>query len=416
MKAHISTNLKEHIRDNSGFSLVELLVAVAIVAIVFTPILKSFTTAAVVNSRAQRTQNATSLAESVMEDVKGKSVEQLYSEASLTMPSAPPYEISYSGVTATQGVTYDVDVKLSIDEYADTDRYDERKANIASNTEDYDDVRDANLVALPKMQDIDSSQNAVLSWEINEYDGVAFEAILDKNVEDTTGDYWADKSWWGGIRKLLGGGEKTLKIELTEDESDIRVHAEAIYDPHDPGYTPISYTLYNSSFEKDKMEDVYIFYTVMKDDAEARKRQEEAAGHAFYMFFLGKESIEIVDSTSHEHNIYLVVQNITTEFEISGIDNSNHTVTIKDKKAGETTVVIKNITSDDSGFKINGHKTFTNFSYSIAEGGQLVYMPANLYETETKSKLYYVTVDVKDTDGNILATLTSTKPTGDEVN
>lgn len=422
MKQNVITENKIHSDDNTGFSLIELLVAVAILAAVFTPIIKSFSTAAIVNSKAQRVQNATSLAESIMEDVKSKSVKNLYDEMSLTMPASPPYKISYTDVTATQGIKYDADITISTLEYANTDRNDERKNNKVEKKDDFGDVTDANLVPIPKLQDIDSSQNVVLSWEINEYDGVALEALLDKNVDDTTGAYGDEKSWWGGIRQIRneGKGEKIVRVYLeNEGSTDIKVRAEATYEPNSTDYAPVSYTIYSASFDKNEMEDVYIFYTVMKDVEEAKNRQSIAEGNgSIYFFSLQNESIEIIDNTSgHDYNVFLVVQNIEADkFEISSIDASRKTVTIKDKKDGESTVVIKNITSDANGFKISGHKTFTNFSYSIAEGGGFVYMPANLFETEVKDKIYNVKVDVKDKDGNVLATYTSTKPAGDEVN
>ena len=57
-------------RKNSGFTLVEVLVAVAILAVVSVPIIQSFVSVAQINSKSRRRQIATTIAESVMESCK----------------------------------------------------------------------------------------------------------------------------------------------------------------------------------------------------------------------------------------------------------------------------------------------------------------------------------------------------------
>lgn len=58
-------------RKNRGFTLVEVLVAAAILSVVVTPILSSFVTIARVNAKSRRRLSATTIANSVMESVKG---------------------------------------------------------------------------------------------------------------------------------------------------------------------------------------------------------------------------------------------------------------------------------------------------------------------------------------------------------
>lgn len=127
--------------DHKGFSLIEVIVAVAILAAVSAPILQSFTTAAITNSRAQATQDATSLSEDIMEKVKSTSIETLYKEATgavsgrvgdaainpsdatflssgetsegASFVNTAPYKISYNNVTATSGKRYDAEVTIS---------------------------------------------------------------------------------------------------------------------------------------------------------------------------------------------------------------------------------------------------------------------------------------------------------------
>lgn len=62
-------------RNNKGFTLVELLVAVTILAIIVVPFMQSFVTAAKTNAKAKKIQNATELASNVMEELKSNDIE-----------------------------------------------------------------------------------------------------------------------------------------------------------------------------------------------------------------------------------------------------------------------------------------------------------------------------------------------------
>ncbi len=61
-------------RRDSGFTLVEVLIAVAILAIVSIPILQSFVSVAQVNGKSRRRLSATTVAENMMESCKGFSM------------------------------------------------------------------------------------------------------------------------------------------------------------------------------------------------------------------------------------------------------------------------------------------------------------------------------------------------------
>ena len=55
--------------NNRGFSLVEILIAVAILVLCAVPLLKAFVTSAQTNVRARQNLNATTLAENIMEEI-----------------------------------------------------------------------------------------------------------------------------------------------------------------------------------------------------------------------------------------------------------------------------------------------------------------------------------------------------------
>ena len=61
-------------KKNSGFTLVEVLVAVAILAVISIPIIQSFVSVAQVNGKARRRMIANTIAESLMEACKSTSL------------------------------------------------------------------------------------------------------------------------------------------------------------------------------------------------------------------------------------------------------------------------------------------------------------------------------------------------------
>ena len=64
-------------RNNKGFTLVELLIAITILGIIVGPFMHSFVTASRTNAKAQQIQNATLLATNIMEEVKANSIGDL---------------------------------------------------------------------------------------------------------------------------------------------------------------------------------------------------------------------------------------------------------------------------------------------------------------------------------------------------
>lgn len=417
-----SSDNKSIINDNSGLSIVEVLVAVAILAIVFVPLLKTFTQASTINSKAQKLQNVTSLAEGVMEDVKGKSIQELHDlaveredvsflpldkDGTLTkgnLNNVPPYTVTYKNVTATQGITYDAVVKIATDKYKNTDRRDGRKAG-----NDIGDVSDANIRELPQINKVDSNKNAVLSWELNKYDNKALENLAAENSVTDSDIATLKESY----KKTA---EKYINIEINEDSetSSTKVSCEVEYKTgKNASDKSLKYLVYTGYFVEPAGSgvsgpDIYLFYTLTE-------KVKDGAGYISEP--IKKENIKIEDKTTGKmHNVYFIVQDGINKLPT----NKGSKVTINVSGSGYSETISYDIhpiipdtlpllagasTPDDESDDVF---FFTNVEDEYGNSGEL-------FTSKSKDRIYYVTVEIKEHGKpEVLGTYTSTMQTGAE--
>ncbi|MDO4188193.1 MAG: type II secretion system protein [Lachnospiraceae bacterium] len=382
-------------KDNRGFSIVELIVAVSILAVVFIPVLKNFTMGALTNAKAQKMQNVTSVAEKMMEEVKGDSIEKLYDDAVASEDimflsgadatdylsggehssdsadyDEPPYVIVYDKAIATQGTTYKVCVKIDHASYA-----------IGSAP----DASRINTVKLPQLYDVkDSKDHAVLSWEMSEYDFNAFNNLADENTRE--------ESTNSSIKNIIkDNGIKTTTITL-DDASGGTVDISC----------NVTYTTGNSSYSKALEYDVYSGNLKNLDVDE-----ENNGGPHIYLFYkmaaidnseyMPHEVISVVDNTTAGvHNVYLMLQN---NGYINDLRYTNETKSADLELTYNGNTLAK---GDGSGLSAThwnspegaAHKWdyYTNLTsnYGIESG--------NLYDVKRKNRVYEVTVTVYDGD------------------
>ncbi len=106
--------------NNAGFSLLELLIAVIILAVIVAPLLNSFLVSIKTNAKAERTMDATAIAESIMEDFEAYTIEEMktfYEKAGYTIEETPESNPDGKWVfvgkdTDTLGRIYEVEITL----------------------------------------------------------------------------------------------------------------------------------------------------------------------------------------------------------------------------------------------------------------------------------------------------------------
>lgn len=243
-------------QKREGFSLVEVIIAVAMLAIIATPILAYFTNAAVSTSRGRDTQKANMVAQSVMEEVKScdsfdKVEQELVAAEGSTwtitstadIPTATNKGSSVLNKSVTlDGVNYKAIVTLDYDYTA--------KSTDGPMYNDY---------SVPELKEVYSDTNVVL--EETDQEDMALSNYLYSNKDKSKKDIRAQMS-------------RTICIDVVKDSSNSTNPIYTIRGCYQYSYSGEVYEteLKSTKIESSKLKNVYLFYHLLrKNEAEGVK-------------------------------------------------------------------------------------------------------------------------------------------------
>lgn len=357
-------------KNNKGFTLVELVICVGILVIASIPIAQSFGRAQKVNAKAQSMQNATSLAESVMEEIKGTTMDDLMARYPSEMTynaSNKSYTLTRSSVASQQGERFDVVATIASDTYRTTDGDGDGYADEKETAED------ANSIRLPSIEEIDTTyMSAISSLEINKYDQAA---------KDYFDEYSLNK-------RASAISQKDIDIIKQNEAGAVVVKCNVTYYSSDSP-TPLEYTreVYTGSYVPNAAgeipNNIYIFYR---------------------RCITGNEHINVVDTSSGNHKVYLVMQNGVT-------DISGTTVKIS-STAGEVINVSSNSDLGTTGTEPNDKQKgrVKSGDYELITNLDTVGDEGNIFEEKERNHIYEITVELKKAgESEVIASITSTK-------
>ena len=426
---------KDHsARNNKGFSLVELIICVAILGVAIIPLYQSMTLSARTNAKAQSIQNATSLGESVMEEVKSTSVADLmikyngYESDSVTpkeialgsneatyfgadspvsdtqkasmastaqsaasssnkllsgdpgSPKKPFYVLYKQNAVSTQGQKFAVVATLRTSPYMQDE-------NVTAS--------DANSKKLPKIEEIDTLSQAVISTkEFTRYDKAALDYFIE-SVDDYN-DY-----------KLNFGEKKIVSKDIIIDKTDnatndiIYVKCRVVYKDNNPLSEGGPQT-----YQRD-------LFAVTFSAPEGSDGSEPIASNIYLFYKKGNaesETITVTDTTGNAtHKVFFVMQE-NSPGEALIIDGKGITV-----KYGGITLDQKSDLNTDGNMKSGNFELITNLEYKDASGHDA---KGHIYNEEANIRIYDVAVHLfkQNDDGTIgefVTSLESTKESND---
>ena len=243
--------MKKFRHAKEGFSLVEVIIAVALLALLSIPILNYFTNAALSSSRGKDTHRASIVAQSVAEELNAcESFDQI--ETMLEGEDGSDWSVEKEYDTTTKetqlvkkvsedGVDYEAEVTLDYD-YG------------ASEGAKY------NGYAVPELKEVYSDQNVVIS-ETDQAETAVSEFLYQFSGSASavaSGDAKSDT-----IRENMG---REIHISVEKDKA-----ASDVYDVR--GYYHYTYKgksyetdVESTKIEADKLKNIYFFYNLQQDD------------------------------------------------------------------------------------------------------------------------------------------------------
>lgn len=263
--------------DNGGFSLLEVLVCIAVLALICVPVLRGFETSSWYNKRAYETQNITAYMQQLTETVQHVSKESFEQSVNAaggsisrelnvaqqnkfpeTNPGETYPEELFTVTTCLQenvtiaGKNYDV--KVVYDPVA----YSEKKAAAVSALES--GAEDVNVYTAVDIASVDGMQFPVIADEINAYDGTKENASatekdisavlynllnrLTKNERSAAGLSEAEL-----LKTLYENTGKEIQVRVRQYGNRIQVNCDIIYECTWPRTIREAYNVYQSNFE-----------------------------------------------------------------------------------------------------------------------------------------------------------------------
>lgn len=257
-KLIMNNSIKSNNLDNQGYSLIELIVSVAILSILLLPILQGFTLSINANVESKKAHLQNMIAQNIMEEMKVKSMEYISTEYNVTGDDS--YEVepnpTGSGYLLYTSNSYSKKAKYYFLKRNINNKYD---ALITLDATPYIDAtidsdRDFNDSPMPLISEINSSDNlvAMQTFEAN----LALIELYDNHIDYCNVNSEIPKDSSDILAKL----EKLVAIDISQAGSDIEVEIKLIYSSQADYHCGTSEQLLIKRKLTSSDENIYVFY------------------------------------------------------------------------------------------------------------------------------------------------------------
>ena len=400
--------------NTKGFTLMEVLISIAIVGLLFAPMLSFFSHSARLNVNAKNKQRENTMAQSVMEEVRSydsiadmAAIYQDTNNADLVRTTSNFSTVCTDEIVADDGSFvnnkyYFVHKNLE----SDGKKY---TAKITVDTEGesgkYKKVNDEELPVISSL----GSGSTVMAAE----DDQTLNTLYDyqSRYHKATGNEVS-------LTELAGHLQKKIKIKITDkskngvDVLNDMVHVK-IYNEYSMGGSYagcneniLSDPLYNEEVVYKKLKGIYLFYNY------------DVYGST--NIFQGVDvDVEYVNHSDWicDYTLYTVCQRIFNGENLKSIEDTDtdKAMTNYANMYGSKTLITKNIKIGGTDHSANKNyiPVFSNFAYTLSAGGSSEHKNAedmdSIIKTEKVQRLSEVTVQIYDSEGEMCVELKSTR-------
>lgn len=263
-------------RSDAGFTLVELLIAVVILAVVAVPLMHAFLSSAKTNARAGNIAQATTAAQNLMEEIKARPLGEILQSSTeevimMDVLTGKAYKIYHynAGDVIVNGTVYETDVLLDANFYTG-DTADEKN----------DESTDYNRNEVPSLYDKNPALDASYVQPIGQDAKMAAE-------------------FGGNTSAVTAGMEREIILDITKNGSEKKVEISAAYtwNGSTRHVSAQKQCIYNNTSPGEELRNVYLYFQPMS-----------YAGHV-------REAITIRNWNKVPVNIYLIRQGTVPEAE-----------------------------------------------------------------------------------------------------
>ena len=372
---HMSEPERTHnYQMQDGFSLVEVIIAVTLLAILTLPILAYFTNASVSTSKGENTQRANLAGETVMEELNAvESFEKLECTPDSSATSGPNWNVSVDDIKRTATVTQDITLDGFQYHVIATVDY-----NYVTKKDSFNDFNDYEI---PELKEVYSPNNVVL-----EETDQAETALSEYYYEKQSDEKQSDEKQSENKTSILNNMKRVLCVDVEETTDAgraiywIRSYYKFFY-----GGKKKEFTIRESKIEKDKLNNIYIFYKVLNNSIKSEKAQVR------YLNFSNSEDIKKL-------NLYYVLQDTPATSVGSSVKKpTDYVLDINNTKKGSdnpepvdfsTVGSYNNAHYFSNGIQRASTSTVNNFESSVvarAKGKRIARITVDVYEYRSGS-------------------------------
>lgn len=271
---------RESIRNNRGFSLIELMVSIAIIGLLLLPILNSFVVAARSNLESRNVQVENDIVQSIMEEMKSGGLEDIIIEYNMVGDECYEASVSGLGYDLYHNNPYSMKDSYYLLKRDINNKYDALITLDASAYYISPGIKDTdyNKYKMPLVREVDSGDHLVA---IQSYETEMAVAVLYSKHVDACGGAMITPESFLDIENSIA---RTISIDISQSAGSIHAIVRFDYSSTHFGCGSVSYQLEAKNLSS-SAEGIYVFYEAFHTDA-----------------------IEIVDSTGQEIDVFIYEQ------------------------------------------------------------------------------------------------------------